>query len=62
MGKTEEVIFTSEPPAEEYERWVEWRRQAVDTPTWWQELGKIPEVGNFQELAQKIQASFKLPQ
>ena len=34
----------------------------VDTPSWWQELGKIPEVGNFQELAQKIQASFKLSQ
>ena len=23
-----------EPPAEEYERWVEWRGQAVDTPNW----------------------------
>ena len=27
--------FPPEPPAEEYERWVEWRGQAVNTPSWW---------------------------
>ena len=54
--------FPSEPPAQEYERWVEWRGQVVNMPSWWWELGKIPEEGNFQELAQKIQASFELPQ
>ena len=31
-------------------------------PSWWQELVKIPEVDDFQELAQKMQASFELPQ
>ena len=36
--------------------------QVVDTPSWWQELEKIPEVDNVQELAQKIWASFELPQ
>ena len=51
-----------QPPAEEYERWVEWRGQVVNMPSWWQELGKIQEVGNFQELAQKIWAFFKLLQ
>ena len=24
-----------EPPAEEYKRWVQWRGQAVDMPSWW---------------------------
>ena len=58
----EENNFPSEPLAEEYERWVEWRGQVVNMPSWWQELGKIPEVGDLQELAQKIWASFELPQ
>ena len=35
---------------------------AVDMPSWWQELGRIPEVGDLHELAQKIWASFKHPQ
>ena len=52
----------TEPPAEEYEKWVEWRGWAIDTPSWWWELGKIPEVDDVQELAQKIWASFELPQ
>ena len=34
----------------------------VSTPSCWWELGKIPDVDNVQELAQKIQASFELPQ
>ena len=28
---------------------------------WWPELAKIPGVDDHQELAQKVQASFKLP-
>ena len=53
---------SSEPPAEEHKRWVMWRWWALDMPSWWQELVKIPEVEDFQELAQKIWASFELPQ
>ena len=34
----------------------------VDTPSWWWELEMIPDVDDIQELAQKIWASFKLPQ
>ena len=33
--------FPPESPVEEYERWIEWRGQAVDTPSWWQELGRF---------------------
>ena len=31
-------------------------------PDWWQELAEISEVDDHWELAQKIWASFKLPQ
>ena len=40
-----------EAPAEEHERWVTWRGWALNTPSWWQELVKILEVEDFQELA-----------
>ena len=50
-----------EPLVEEYERWVTWQAWAHDMPDWWLELAKIPGVDNHQELAQKVQASFKLP-
>ena len=53
---------SSEPLAEEYERWVTWRGWALDMPSWWKELAKIPEVEDFQELAHRIWASFELPQ
>ena len=36
--------LSAEPPVEKYEKWVEWRGWVVDTPSWWQELEKIPEV------------------
>ena len=51
-----------EPLVEEYERWVTWRAQVHDMPGWWLELAKVPWVDDHQELAQKVQASFKLPQ
>ena len=52
----------TEPLAEEYAKWIEWRGPAVDTPDWWWELEMISEVDDVQELALKIQASFKLLQ
>ena len=64
MGKWKEDAgghFPTEPPVEEYEKWVEWRGQAVNTPNWWQKLEMIPDVDGVQELAQMIWASFKLP-
>ena len=42
---------SQEPPAEDYERWVECRGQMIATPTWWQELLEIPGVSNIPELA-----------
>ena len=31
-------------------------------PSWWQELAEVPEIEDHQELAQKVWASFKIPQ
>ena len=30
---------SQEASAEDYEWWVEWRGQRVNTPNWWQEVG-----------------------
>ena len=51
-----------EPPAGEDERWVTWQGQVLDMPDWWQELAEISEVDDHGELAQKVWASFELPQ
>ena len=53
--------FPAEPPAEEYEKWVEWRGQAVDTPNWWQGLEMIPDADDLQELAPKDMGLFQAP-
>ena len=46
------------PPIEELQRWVTWKAQAVETPNWWQELTKIPDVDDYEKLAHEVQASF----
>ena len=53
---------SSEPQVEEHKRWVTWQAWVHNMPDWWPELVEIPDVTNHQELSQKIQASFKLPQ
>ena len=60
-GEDRRHHLPAEPPVEEYKKWVEWRGQMVDTPSWWWELEKVPEVEDTQELAQQIWASFELP-
>ena len=50
------------PPAEDNKDCIEWRGCRVHTPDWWQELVRIPGIKDFQELTQKIRASFELPQ
>ena len=63
-GECKKVVrghFPTEPPAEEYEKWVEWRGQAVDTPSWWWELEMIPDVDDVQELAWKYRSLLSSP-
>ena len=47
-----------EPSIENYEVWLEWQAQQVDTPDWWGELVTIPNAG----ATHKICASFEVPQ
>ena len=62
QGDDREGDTAQEPPVEDYERWVEWRGQRIATPAWWCKLLEVLGVSNIQELAQKIRASFELPQ
>ena len=39
------------PPIEELEKWVTWRAQAYETPSWWQEVAMVPEVDDHKKLA-----------
>ena len=54
-------MLSPEPPIEELEKWVTWRAQAYETPSWWQELAMVPEVDNPKKLAHEVWASFWLP-
>ena len=49
------------PWAEDYKDQIEWRGHRGNTPDWWWELVGIPGINYFQELTQKISASFELP-
>ena len=51
-----------EPSVENYKVWIEWRGHQIDMLDWWGELAAIPHVDNQHRLAQKIQASLKIPQ
>ena len=46
------------PPIEELEKWVIWRAQAYETPSWWQKLVIVPEVDDHEKLACEVQTSF----
>ena len=59
-GKGSDLL--PEPLAKEYEKWIEWRGCRVHTPDWWWELVGIPGINDFQELVQKIRASFEVLQ
>ena len=64
-GSSEEEDSNRSSPeslVEDYVRWVTWQAWVHNTPGWWPELAKIPGMDDHQELAPKVQASFKLPQ
>ena len=50
-----------EPPVEELWKWVPWKADACETPSWWRELMMVPGVDDHQKLAWEVQASFWLP-
>ena len=54
-------VHCPKPPIEELQRWITWKAQAVETPSWWQELTLIPDVDDHKKLACEVWASFRLP-
>ena len=54
-------VHSPKPPIEELEKWVTWKAQAYETPSWWQELTMVPEVDDYKKLACEVHASFQLP-
>ena len=58
----EEGHLPAEPPVGEHDEWIKWRGLVVDTLNRWRELEMVLGVDDIQKLAQKIWASFELPQ
>ena len=54
-------VPSPEPPIKKLQKWVIWKAQAYETPSWWQELTMVPEVDNYEKLAHEVWASFQLP-
>ena len=54
--------YSTEPSVLDVEMWLEWQAWQLGTPTWWTELKAIPGIRDPQKLAQKIRASFYIPQ
>ena len=60
-SEEEEKVPSPKPPVKELQKWVAWKAEACKTPGWRRELLAVPEVQDYEELAQKVQASFQLP-
>ena len=40
-------VPSPEPPIEKLQKWVTWKAQAYETPSWWQELTMVPKVNDY---------------
>ena len=54
--------YSTEPSVSDVETWLEWQAKHLGTPAWWTELQAIPGIRDPQKLAQKIRASFYIPE
>ena len=54
--------YSTEPSVSDVETWLEWQANQLGTPTWWMEPQAIPGIRDPQKLAQKIRASFYIPE
>ena len=58
----EEAGCSTEPSVGDVEMWLESQAGQLGTPTWWEELGAILGIKGPQKFAQKIWASFYIPE
>ena len=50
-----------EPPVSNFAKWVHWKAERCDTPSWWAELSTVPGEDDARRLARQVRASFELP-
>ena len=50
-----------EPPVSNLAKWVNWKAERCNTPSWWMELLTVPREDDTRKLARQVRASFKLP-
>ena len=51
-----------EPPIKDLELWLDQQADQLGTPAWWEELKAIPGITDLCKFAQKIHASFCIPE
>ena len=61
-SKRDTKDHSTEPSISDVETWLEWQANQLGTPAWWTELQAIPGIRDPQKLAQKIRASFYIPE
>ena len=54
--------YSTEPSVSDMETWLEWQANQLGTPAWWMELQAVPGIRDPWKLAQKIRASFYIPE
>ena len=57
LDEEDEKVPSPKPPVEELWEWVKWKVKAYETPSWWRELMKVPEVEDHEKLAWEVQTS-----
>ena len=51
-----------EPSIDNLEMWLEFQVGQLGTPMWWEELGAMLGIEDWHKFAQKIRASFYVPE
>ena len=58
LEEEEEKVPSPKPPGKELHRWVMWKAEACEMPSWWRELMAVED---HKKLAWEIWALFQLP-
>ena len=58
----EDIGGLTEPSVGDLETWLVFQAGHLGTPTWWEELGAMPGIEDRHKFAQKIGASFYVPE
>ena len=53
---------SNELPIKDLESWLEYQADQLGTPTWWGELKAVPDMADLCKFAQKVRASFHIPE